>query len=491
MDSMRAAGLSHFVAVSGSNVVLYLAVIAAITLPLGINPKTRAALGLVSLPIFVVATRFEPSVLRATAMAGLVLIGRLVGMALEVWQVVGLGVTILLIWDPWLISSVGFQLSVAATSGVIAGARWPIAGGRVVRALLVTMGAQIAVAPLLLIHFGGVPLMSPLTNLICAPMVTLATLLAVPALLGFVPVLVPAGAIAGLVIDIADVAAAWPQLGPVEFSGFALLVGIVAMASRSRREVVAVFAAVVVVYSVAPLSRVGLLPGQVAVLDVGQGDSILLSGGNSRYVLVDGGPDPVLLMDHLRSYRIQRLEVVVLSHVHADHATGLQALFGRVSIGEIWMTVAPHETAASKQLVNLATQYGVPIRAVGPGDSLNLGVLDLDVVAPLRRYASPNDQSIVVEVEGDRRTMLLTGDIEVFAQTELPGLHADILKVPHQGAATSDADWLESVGAETAIISVGPNNFGHPAGWVVDLLVNTGAEVLRTDLDGTVIVDLG
>jgi competence protein ComEC len=294
-----------------------------------------------------------------------------------------------------------------------------------------------------------------------------------------------------LVIDIADVAAAWPQLGPVEFSGFALLVGIVAMASRSRREVVAVFAAVVVVYSVAPLSRVGLLPGQVAVLDVGQGDSILLSGGNSRYVLVDGGPDPVLLMDHLRSYRIQRLEVVVLSHVHADHATGLQALFGRVSIGEIWMTVAPHETAASKQLVNLATQYGVPIRAVGPGDSLNLGVLDLDVVAPLRRYASPNDQSIVVEVEGDRRTMLLTGDIEVFAQTELPGLHADILKVPHQGAATSDADWLESVGAETAIISVGPNNFGHPAGWVVDLLVNTGAEVLRTDLDGTVIVDLG
>lgn len=490
MDSMRAAGLSHFVAVSGSNVVLYLGVVAAITFPLGINTRLRAGVGLASLPIFVVATRFEASVLRAAAMAALVLLGRLLGLALEAWQVVATGVTILMIWDPWLISSVGFQLSVAATCGVIAGARWPIRRGRTMRALVVTLGAQLAVAPLLLIHFGTVPLLSPLTNLICAPMVTFATLMTVPALIGFTPALVPSGIVAGWVIDIADAAAGWPQLGGVAFFLFAVTFGLLMVVGRRRPEIAMVVGALVVLVSVVAPGH-HLDAGQVAVLDVGQGDSILLAGGDERYVLVDGGPDPSVLMDRLRAFGVRRVEVVVLSHVHADHATGLQALFGRVPIGEIWLNVEPHETPASLQLIAMAGQYGVPIRQVGPGDHLALGALGLEVIAPLRRYASPNDQSIVLQVAGRHRRMLLTGDIEVFAQEELFGVRTDILKVPHQGAATSDADWLESLGAETAIISVGPNDFGHPALWVIDLLESSGADVFRTDRDGTVIVDLG
>ena len=86
--------------------------------------------------------------------------------------------------------------------------------------------------------------------------------------------------------------------------------------------------------------------------------------------------------------------------------------------------------------------------------------------------------------------MLLAGDIEVVAQRELSGLTADVLKVPHQGAATSDPDWLSAVGADQAVISVGPNDFGHPARWVIDTLETSGTEVLRTDLDGDVAVDL-
>jgi competence protein ComEC len=85
--------------------------------------------------------------------------------------------------------------------------------------------------------------------------------------------------------------------------------------------------------------------------------------------------------------------------------------------------------------------------------------------------------------------MLLAGDIETFAQADLDHLGADVLKVPHQGAATSDAAWLSLVGSEMAVISVGPNQFGHPAEWVVDLLDETG-DLLRTDQVGDVMVDL-
>ena len=86
--------------------------------------------------------------------------------------------------------------------------------------------------------------------------------------------------------------------------------------------------------------------------------------------------------------------------------------------------------------------------------------------------------------------MLLPGDIEVFAQGELSHLRADVLKVPHQGAATSDRRWLEEVGADLAVVSVGPNQFGHPAEWVIEVLKASGAEVVRTDEVGDVVVPL-
>jgi competence protein ComEC len=132
----------------------------------------------------------------------------------------------------------------------------------------------------------------------------------------------------------------------------------------------------------------------------------------------------------------------------------------------------------------------VPIVEPQVGDNFRLGSLNLVVEGPLRKYASPNDQSLVLTVLGSERTMLLAGDIETLAQGELSYLRADVLKVPHQGAGTSDPEWLEDVGSDLAVISVGPNQFGHPVGWVIEVLEGSGAEVVRTDEVGDVVVPL-
>jgi competence protein ComEC len=125
------------------------------------------------------------------------------------------------------------------------------------------------------------------------------------------------------------------------------------------------------------------------------------------------------------------------------------------------------------------------------GEKVMLGDLAIEVLGPLRRYASPNDQSIVLGVTGPTgRTLLLTGDIETFAQADLRGVTADILKVPHQGGATSNLEWLEEVDAGLAVISVGPNDFGHPSDEVIAVLEASGAEVRRTDIDGDIVVPL-
>ena len=486
--AMRRSGLAHFVAVSGSNVALYLGMLAVITGPLSMGPKRRATLGLVALPVFVAATRFEPSVVRASVMAGIALAGRLVGVNLEAWQLLSVTVVAVVLVDPSLVGNAGFQMSVAATAGVLVGARWPV-GGRLNRAMAVTLGAQIGVAPLLILHFGTVPLLSPIVNLLAAPLVTLATLLGAIAVLGLGFLVGPASWLAGLVLDLARMASVWPQL---ETMGL-IVTGVAGLAVhrwRGLRPVAAMVAAALFVLGVVGLDR-GLPDASVAVLDVGQGDAILINGGEGRYALVDGGPDAALLLAKLRSYGVTAIDLVILTHVHADHATGLAALPGEVAIGQLWSVAEPHQTEASQRLFQAVVSNGITISTPEPGSVVQLGELTIRVEGPIRRYASPNDQSLVVVVSGPSRDMLLAGDIETHAQADLDHLRADVLKVPHQGAATSDPDWLREVGASLAVISVGPNQFGHPAPWVIETLVDSGAEVVRTDQSGDVVVDLG
>lgn len=487
-NAMRRAGLSHFTAVSGSNVALFLGLLFVLVGPLGIGPKRRAVVGLLGLPVYAAATAFEPSVMRASVMAGLVLVGRLFGFVLEAWQLLATAVIGLLLLDPSLVGSVGFQLSVAATAGVLVGSRWPTRGGMVARALLITMGAQIAVAPLLIVHFGAVPVLSPLINLVAAPLVTASTLIGAVGVLGLDPA-IPLGVwLADLVLDLARGTSAWPQIGPGVAAGL-FLGGLALLRWKSLLPLAFGAAVVAIIFTVALPGKTINGPGLV-VFDVGQGDSILLAGGDGTFALVDGGPDAVTLMEKLSEYGVRHLDLVVLTHVHADHVTGLIGLFGRIPMGEIWIRAEPHETTASRTFLDRVDEYGVPLVHPTLGQKTSIGDLVLTVEGPLRRYASPNDQSIVLDVRGPSRSALLSGDIETVAQAELRHLKADILKVPHQGAGTSSPDWLVGVGAEVAVISVGPNQFGHPAQWVVDLLANLGVEVFRTDEDDDVVVRL-
>jgi competence protein ComEC len=484
IEAMRRSGLAHFVAVSGSNVALFLALLAVVAGPLAVAPRRRALVGLLGLPVYAAATRFEPSVLRASVMAGIALGGRLVGIVLEAWQLLALSVSLLVVIDPSLTRNVGFQLSAAATAGVLIGARWP-GRGVIRRALTITVGAQLAVAPLLLLHFGSIPLLSPLVNLLAAPLVSGATLAGALGVAGIGFLLEPAVLGADLVLTLARGAAGWPQLGPSQAVLLAV-VTVLAIAYRRLRVIGVAVAGLALITAVLPEP---LPPGTVVVLDVGQGDAILVHGGEGRYALVDGGPDGAILFERLREFGVRELELVVMSHPHADHSTGLAELVGRMRIGEAWARREPHETGTSRRLLDALEARQVTISSPQPGQRFNLGVLDIIVHGPTRHYASPNDESIVVEVAA-ARTMLLAGDIETYAQSDLRHLRADVLKVPHQGAATSDPDWLKGVGADVAVISVGPNKFGHPAEWVVELLEESGAEVRRTDVDGDVVIEL-
>ena len=120
-----------------------------------------------------------------------------------------------------------------------------------------------------------------------------------------------------------------------------------------------------------------------------------------------------------------------------------------------------------------------------------VGSIGLEVLGPARRYASLNDQSIAIRATIGGHTVLLSGDMERVSQGDLDPPRVDVLKVPHQGAATSDPEWLVETGASVAVVSVGPNRFGHPSEELLATLERAGMEVRRTDREGDVVIDLG
>ncbi len=489
-EAMRRAGLSHFVAVSGSNVALFLVVWWLVLLPVGLGPRRRAVLGIVGVAVFMVTTRWEPSVVRAGTMAVLALGARLVGYPLDAWTALGAGVVGLIAVSGDLAQSLGFQLSAAATAGLLVGSG--LFRGRRPQWLWATLGAtvaaQVAVAPLLLFRFGEIPVAAPLANVVAAPLVGVATAIGAAAVVVGHPVVVtvaewPAGAVLWVAHTIAD----WPQLGVVQ----SLIGGVALMGlTRPRLRLPVVAAAVATAFLMVVVSAFAThVPGQpmVTFLDVGQGDATLLRGSDGSVVLVDGGRDPGVLAAALRRYGVDTIDLLVATHGDDDHIGGLMELPGRVPVGVFWHPDHPDNSEGLRSLAAAFDTAAVP----KPGVAYRVGQFTIDVLGPKRRFDAVNDGSLVLWVDVSKgSSLVLTGDIEAVGQADVGPLAADILKVPHHGSITSDLDWLRQSRASIAVISVGPNSFGHPRREVIEALVSAGAEVRRTDELGDISISL-
>ncbi len=486
LEALRRAGLSHFVAVSGSNVAMFLGLWWLLLAPVAVHPRMRAVSGVVGVIFFVVVTRGDASVVRAGAMALAVLVGRLAGRSIDAWTALGLAVTGSVLSAGSLATDVGFMLSVAATVGVLAGgSMFRFRPRQVALVLGASVAAQVAVAPVLLTAVGSVPLLAPLANLVAAPLVAASTAIGgVGALTDLSPLVSLGARIGEAVLELAAMAAPWPQLDIPRALG--LVVAALATWRLPSLRPAAVVVAVALV--VAGLWHGAIERPAVVFLDVGQGDAILVLGPDVT-TLVDAGPDPVALATALDRYGVDRLDLLVFTHAHADHVEGARSVIGRIPTERIWADFRGESTASSRWLVGAAAEAQIPVDRPAPGWSVAGTGVAMTVQAPLRRYDDPNDQSIVLLVDAAGRSILLTGDVEAHAQADITPTDVDVLKVPHHGSDTSDVAWLAATSPELAVIQVGANDFGHPSPEVIAALHAVGATVLRTDTHGDVILE--
>jgi competence protein ComEC len=559
-DDLNSTNTSHIIAISGYNVTLVAGLIVGALAWLA-GRRQAVLFALFAIAFYTLLTGASPSIVRAAIMGGLFLLATLVGRPGSALASIVVAAAIMTAWSPLAIHDVSFQLSFAAVIGLaylapelearatqllgprVGGAErlkrgWP---NLLLDVSTVTVAAIAATLPIIALNFGRISLIGLPANLLVVPAFPLIfTLSAAAAVVGAIAegagqyvawaAWLPLTYMIETVRALADVPFASLSVGGFGMGHaaafYAVLGALVWGVSRQRpgqaqllraRAILSVplhrlatpirlvptawlagglaFAAVLVWWAV--LST----PGDrltVTVMDVGQGDAILIEGPEGHKVLVDGGPSGDAVSEALGRelpFWDRELDMVVLTHPQDDHLMGLLTVLERYDVGEVMASPATADSAAFAEWRAMIEREKIPYHEAVPGEWIDMGQgASLRVLAPavdaVEDGADLNDSSLVLKLAWGSVSFLLPGDLEADGEAALLAsggdLRATVLKVPHHGADTSTTDpFLAAVQPLVSVISVGEDNsFHHPSPSTIDKLDQT--VLYRTDENGRV-----
>ena len=238
---------------------------------------------------------------------------------------------------------------------------------------------------------------------------------------------------------------------------------------------------------------------EVTFFDVGQGDAVLIETGHSHQVLIDGGPDSVILekLGREMPFWDRTIDLIILTHPERDHIAGLLEVLKRYEVENILWTGVLRDTAEFREWEKSIKEEGAKIIIARKSLKIDLDNSYIDILHPLeslegREIKNSNNTSIVAKLVFGENSFLFIGDIEKSVEKELAegkaGIDSDVLKIAHHGSKTSSApEFIEKVSPEIAVISVGQNNlYGHPYPETLETLAKYGINVLRTDEVGDI-----
>ncbi|WP_148306346.1 DNA internalization-related competence protein ComEC/Rec2 [Gemmatirosa kalamazoonensis] len=540
-DRFADAGLVHLLSVSGLHVSLVAAALELLLGAMRLSRRTASVAAAVAVAGYVLLIGAPPPAVRAGTMLGAQLASRVLQRPSSPWTFLALGGAVPLLLDPRAVFDVGYQLSVAGMASLVGGRalfrRWidgltdPPRGARrtIARELAVSAVASAVTAPVVAWSFGRVSLVAPLSNLVAAPIVAalqptlfLAVLLAPvrPLALhvaGAARLLLRAlDAVARGAADVPHAAlAVAPSLGTAVCSagaGVALLAACAARSRWVRARAAIVAAASLALAAWSPLLAVsGSGEVELHMLDVGQGDAIAVRTPHGHWVLVDAGrvwrggdAGRATVLPYLRR-RGGPLDAFVLSHPHADHVGGAASVLAAMHPRRYLDAAFALGSDVYRASLEAARTSGVAWERVRPGEELRVDGVALRVLAPDSAWTAslddPNLASVILSVRWRGVRFLLVGDAEAPEERWLveraaadaalaDALRADVLKVAHHGSRTSSTpEFLALVRPRVALVSVGAgNSYGLPNDDVLRRLALGGAEVLRTDRWGTIVV---
>lgn len=532
MEAFSATSTTHIIAISGFNI----SIIAGLLIGLArrLFGKRRAMpWALAGIIIYTILVGASAAVVRAAIMGCLYVIATHYGRQTEALTSLMAAATLMTLLNPQTLWDLGFQLSFAATLGLIlytpvlqswferllSRALSPGTAKQTVEvlneALIVTLAAQITTMPIIVYHFRRLSLVTLLSNflilpaqpgvMLCGGLATIAGLIWLPLgqVIGWIAWLFLTYTIRAVEIT-ASVPYASFNLGHVSPSLVWLYYGLLAGAALvSRQEpsrlkslwrrltdrlpTKALFA-VLAVAAILVWVAVGSLPDgklHVVFFDVGEGDAIFVETPRGQQILVDGGPSPTTLIGALgrrMPFWDRSLDLVILTHADEDHIAGLIPVLERYRVGQVLDSGYEHDNPMYERWLELISEREIPTRLaragmrIGTGDGMEFTVLHPGPELMNYTGADANNNSVVVRLVMEQVSFLLPGDIEEAAEEVLVAsgqeLTSTVLKAPHHGSSTSSsAAFLKAVNPELLVISVGADNrFDHPSPQVLKRL---------------------
>ncbi len=528
--SLKLAGLSHIIAVSGMHVSFIIALISLVT---G-RRRLTAFIGIPLVWFFAAMMGFGPSVTRASLMITLLLIAPILRRENDPPTSLSAALMILLLINPQAIGSISLHLSFAAMAGIIMVTprihRSLISladeldgfAGRIIRSLSVvfsaSVGAIIFTTPLAALHFGYVPLYSLLTNILCLWAMSTAFMLAYPiCILG--AVYFPLGEIiAWLVawlprytIFVVKLIAKLPWAALFTYNNLIAwwLIFVYAVlwmpwffrGDKPYRPLLPICCCLITlpIISFTSISLSASSPCVTAV-DVGQGQSIVATTEYGTAVIDCGGKSSAgnagdAVAEFLLSSGRRKVELLVLTHLHDDHANGVVRLMNYVDIERIALPEDCEDTEVGDSILEMCYDKDVEIIYIGENKNVRIDELSLELFAPIGSE-DPNEKGLIVFGDYGDFEFLITGDAGSGTEKQLVSFYpigdVELLVVGHHGSKYSTSDsLLDSVTPDAAFISVGINSYGHPTDEVLSKLAQRGIAVYRTDIHGNITMTVG
>lgn len=526
-ESFNTSNLSHMLAVSGAHVSYIILGLTYVLQNSIIGKKNGKIVCIIFLLAFMAITNFTPSVTRACIMAILTLLSSIIYRKSDVYTNISVAALITLIFNPYGLLDLGFQLSYGGTIGIIIFIKRiqeKKSNSKVINYIkqmaLVSIYANIIIIPIMMYHFNTVSFTFIISNIMASPILGIIVItgflfiiasITVKPLTRLIAIFIKP--ILSILIKISQICSKLPfsnilVVTPYMFnviSYYAIILYCIKSKKNNKCKIIICLLIVLILINFI----IYIFPQKLRIffIDVGQGDSTLIITPDKKTVLIDGGGSDSfdvgkkVLLPYLLDRRILKIDYVLISHFDTDHCGGILTIMEKVKVKNIIISEQAEHSENYERFKKLMIHKKIRLIEVKKGDKIKIGrYSEFKILFPTSRLLSENplnNNSIVAQFNYNNFKMLFTGDIEKLAEQQIlkaekAEIRADILKVAHHGSKTSSIpEFIKAVKPKIALIGVGKNNtFGHPNQQTIKNLENIKCRIYRTDLQGEIIIKI-